>query len=88
MKARFPQYLSSPYQILWFESDELVMIFITFILALTVGSYTWILLFAGPWLYRRMKLKYPRGFLKHLLVIIGLVKIHGYPDFFEEEFRE
>jgi len=87
-KKRFPQYLSSPLQVLWFEPDELCIMLISFILAMIYGWFFWILLVVAPWLYSKMKRKYPRGFFKHVLYFLGLLNIKGYPIFFEEIFVE
>jgi type IV conjugative transfer system protein TraL len=87
-KKRFPQYLSSPFQVLWFETDELVIVVVFLIVALIFGYLFWLLLFVGPYLYTRLKKKYPRGFLRHVLYFIGLIRIKGYPSYFEKEFFE
>jgi len=87
-KKRFPQYLSSPFQVLWFETDELIIAFAFLIFALIFGYLFWLLLFVGPYLYTRLKKKYPRGFLRHVLYFIGLIRIKGYPSYFEREFIE
>jgi type IV conjugative transfer system protein TraL len=87
-KKRFPQYLSSPFQVLWFETDELVIVVVFLIFALIFGYLFWLFLFVGPYLYTRLKKKYPRGFLRHVLYFIGLIRIKGYPSYFEKEFFE
>lgn len=88
MRRRFPQYLSSPFQVLWLESDELAIFFGMFTLALIFGNWFWLLTVAGPWFYSKLKKRYPRGFLKHVLYFIGLMDMKGYPGFFEESFKE
>lgn len=88
MKKRFPQYLSKPYQILWFESDELIMILMFFILAITLGKIYFVMLIIGPYLYSKGKKSYPRGFMRHCLYFCGFSKMQGYPSYFEEEFIE
>jgi len=45
-------------------------------------------MFVIPWVYSKAKRKYPRGFLKHCLWFAGLVKIKGYPEYFEKKFSE
>ncbi|MBN2570073.1 MAG: type IV conjugative transfer system protein TraL [Deltaproteobacteria bacterium] len=87
-RKRFPQYLSDPLQVLWFEPDELSMMFIFFGLAMVYGSFFWILMVLVPWFYSRAKRKYPKGFLKHMLYFIGILNIKGYPIFFEDTFIE
>jgi type IV conjugative transfer system protein TraL len=86
MKRRFPQYLSSPFQVLWFETDELGIIFLFLTVGLIYGGWSWLLLLAGPYAYSRLKHKYPRGFLRHLLYFMGLISMKGYPSYFEKEF--
>lgn len=88
MKKPFPQYLSAPLQVLFWDSDELCIIFVFFIIAMIFGSVTWLLVVVGPWGYSHMKKKYPRGFVRHILYFTGLVKIENYPDFFEDVFIE
>ncbi len=86
MPRRFPQYLSAPFQVLWFETDELGVLVIFFLLAMVFGSFFWLLIVVGPYLYSRVKRKYPRGFLKHSLYFLGILKMKGYPLFFEQRF--
>ncbi len=87
-KKRFPQYLSAPFQVLWFESDDLVIALIFYVLALLYGGVFWLLIAGGPYAYSSVKKRYPRGFLKHSLYFMGLVRMRGYPEFFETEFYE
>jgi type IV conjugative transfer system protein TraL len=88
MKKRFPQYLASPFQVLWLESDELVIGLVCFVLAVCLGNVTWLLTIAGPYAYIKAKKRYPRGFLRHVLYFIGVVQMNGYPTYFEKEFVE
>lgn len=83
-----PRYLHKPIQVLWWESDEFVIVMMFFILALMFGYVFWLFLIAGPYIYTKFKRKYPRGFLKHLLWILGFVKVEHYPSFWEKEFIE
>ncbi|MBI3753974.1 MAG: conjugal transfer protein TraL [Deltaproteobacteria bacterium] len=88
MLKRFPKYLSSPYQVLWFETDDMGIIALFSTLAMMIGGWFWLLLFAGPYGYGRLKRKYPRGFLKHCFYFSGVVTLKGYPIFFEKTFQE
>ncbi len=88
MKKKVPQYLSSPFQILWFETDDIGIVTALFTLAMIFGGLFWALLIAGPFFYSRVKKKYPRGFMKHLFYFCGLVRLKGYPDYFESEYYE
>jgi len=87
-KKTFPQYLSLPFQVLWFETDELIIALIFYVMALVFGNVLWLMIGIGPYAYSSIKRKYPRGFFKHSLYFIGLISIKGYPNFFESEFSE
>jgi len=87
-KRAFPQYLSAPFQILWYESDELALFMFFLMLALIYGNIFWFFLLAGPYLYSRIKRQKPRGFLCHLLYMAGLVRMKNYPAYFQKEFFE
>ena len=88
MPVRFPQYLSSPMQVLWFEADELGIILFFVTLGFIYGNIFYLLMFLGPFLYRRSKSKYPTGFLQHCAYFIGLAKFSFYPDAFTKTFIE
>ena len=87
--VRFPQYLSSPLTILWFEADEIGIFFIALAMALIFGGWFFTLSIIGaPWVYRIMKAKFPKGFLRHVFYMAGFLKMHGYPHYFEDKFNE
>lgn len=86
--VRFPQYLSQPFQILWFEPDDMAFMAVGFIFAQKFGGIFWILMFALPWIYGRMKKRYPRGFLRHTLYFVGIAPMRGYPHFFQKHFLD
>ena len=85
---RFPQYLSKPIQVLWFETDELVLFVFTLTLALLYGKLMWIVFLATQYFYTRTKRVKPRGFLKHIIYMIGFIKMNNYPEYFQREFHE
>lgn len=84
----FPQYLSSPLQVLWFETDQIAITMICFVLASVFGGWAWSLVFAGPYVYTKAKRKYPQGFLKHMMYFSGIKMLPYYPGYFEQEFME
>jgi len=84
----FPQYLSKPFQILWFEVDELVIFLFTLTLALIYGKLMWIAFLATQYFYTRTKRIKPRGFLKHIFYMLGFLELKNYPEFFQREFHE
>ena len=86
---RVPQYLSSPLQIYIFESDEVGIIAGVIGWIMILGGWLSIIsLFVVPYLYRKTKLRYPKGFLKHLSYFLGLKDMTPYPGSFENLFHE
>lgn len=84
----FPQYLSAPIQVLWFEGDDLAFIMCFLMLAILFDGIFWLLLFIGPITYSKVKKNQPRGFFRHFLYCAGLLKLKRYPSYFEKEFIE
>jgi len=84
----FPQYLSSPLQVLWFESDSMVIILMGFMIGNVLGGWMWLAVFVLPAVYEYLKKSQSRGFLRHVLYFGGLVDIKGYPLYFERDFTE
>ena len=88
MIRKFPQYLTQPFQVLWFEPDDLAIMTASFIFAQQFGGFFWLTLLIVPWAYSHLKRQYPRGFLRHSLYFIGIAPMKGYPQFFERDFQE
>ena len=85
---KFPQYLSRPFQVLWFEVDELAIFLFTLTIALVYGGLAWIAFVAIQYFYTRTKRSKPRGFLKHILYVCGFLQMKNYPGYFHQEFHE
>ena len=85
---RFPQYLSKPIQVLWFETDELILFVFTLTLALIYGKIMWLVFLVTQYFYTRTKRSKPRGFLKHILYMFGFIQMKKYPEYFQREFHE
>lgn len=85
---KFPQYLSRPFQVLWFEVDELAIFLFTLTVALVYGGMAWIAFVAIQYFYTRTKRSKPRGFLKHVLYVCGFLQMKNYPGYFHQEFHE
>jgi type IV conjugative transfer system protein TraL len=85
---KFPQYLSKPFQVLWFEMDELVLCLFFLTLALLYGKLMWVVFLVSQYFYTKTKRSQARGFLKHVLYVFGLIKMKNYPDYFQQEFHE
>jgi hypothetical protein len=88
LNKSFPQYLGKPIQVLWFELDELIIFIFTLTFALIYGGFMWIIFITIQWFYTRTKRKHARGFLKHILYMLGLLEMRNYPEYFEKEFHE
>ncbi|MBU0991732.1 MAG: type IV conjugative transfer system protein TraL [Proteobacteria bacterium] len=89
MADKVPQYLSSPLQIYIFEADEVGIISGILGWAMIFGGWiAWISLVVVPLVYRKAKLKYPKGFIKHLSYYIGIKDMKPYPGPYEKEFQE
>ena len=88
MVRDYPQYLSSPLQVLWFEIDTLVIILLGFLLGNVMGGWWWISLFVLPAIFEALKKNQARGFLKHSLYYLGIIEFKNYPSYFDNEFSE
>ena len=88
MKQRVPQELHLPLQVLWFYQDEIIIIMACYALAMVVGGWAWFILLFGPAIYIRIKRKHARGYLSHVMLSSGFVKLEGYPSFFINNFHE
>lgn len=88
MAERFPQYLSAPVQVLWFETDELAIIILFFLLASIFHGVLWIFCIAGPFAYSSLKNRYPSSFLQHMLYFSGIKRLKNYPTSFANTFSE
>jgi len=86
---RVPKWLYRPYQILFFDAEDIAVIFSFLSLAYIFGGwFLWILAFVGPYLILQEKKKRGRGFIKHLLYKTGIFKFKGCPSVFERKFFE
>ena len=86
---RFPQYLSKPIQVLWFETDELIIC----CLHPHPGPYlrqNHVACFSGHpiFLYPDQDDQNPEGFSKHILYMFGFIQMKNYPEYFQREFHE
>ena len=89
MRCRFPRYLTQPFQILWFEPDDLAICTVFFLVWQQFkGWFLFAAIFVGTYAYSHLKRQYPRGFLRHTLYFIGFAPMKGYPTFFEKVFQE
>lgn len=88
MSVRIPRELHLPVQVLWFYSDDLVVMVGCYIVALIVGGWMWACVLIGPILYMRAKRGKPRGYFAHLMIQKGMVRLARYPSAFIHKFHE
>ena len=88
--SKFPQYMSSPLEVLWWEVDQVTIAVVSFTGALLMkgGVAMWAVAFLINYLFNKAKRNKPRGFIKHILYMFGFAKLQNYPDFFEQKFHE
>lgn len=85
----FPAHLGAPLQVLFWETDDLLLMMMAFILAMVTDEwYCYASIFFVPMLYGRLKRNRPKGFLRHLLYYSGFLTMKGYPIYFDRDFRE
>lgn len=88
-RVRVPRYLHKPIQILWFDVEDIALIVVMYVLWLVIDRW-WILpaVVLVPYWFRELKLRKPRGYLRHLLYQFGFERLRGYPPPASREFRE
>ena len=88
-ERNFPQYLSKKFTAIWMEADELVILFIMIGFCLIGKSiFMWIAAVFIQVLYISKKKNKSKGYFKHILYMLGFIKLNGYPEYFEQEFYE
>ncbi len=85
---KISKWLHRPYQVLFFDSEDLGVIFFFFMLAFLFGKIFWLFLFIFPYLILKKKKRSPRGYIKHLLYLTGLYRFKNCPTVFESRFYE
>jgi conjugal transfer pilus assembly protein TraL len=89
-KGWFPRYFDSPIQILWWEIDEILPLFLMLMIGLFFGSFLFcaVIGFVLFWLITKYKKNLPNGYIGNILYMTGLRRIKGYPSYLENKFRE
>jgi hypothetical protein len=85
---RVPKFLHRPYQVLFFDSEDLGMLFFFFMLGFLFGGIFWIIAITGSYVVLKKKRKSPRGYIKHLFYLLGLYDFKNCPSVFENKFYE
>jgi type IV conjugative transfer system protein TraL len=89
MKVFIPQYLHKQNRIGFLDADEAGIIVLFIMLLVLIRSP--LILIAGIacfFYYRKLKEKYPRGFIKHIPHIWGFKQFKYFPSIFIREFKE
>jgi hypothetical protein len=73
-EEKMTKYLHLPLQVLWFDTNEIALIFILYIMALCFGGLMWAALFILPAPIIKQKRKLHRG---HQM---GWMNFKGYPN--------
>jgi len=87
-RLKVPQYLYRPYQVLFFETDELVVLVVMLFFGIVFGGIFWLLIIPTVFLLIHLKKKYPRGYIKHVFYRLGLLTFKNAPTSFERKFNE
>lgn len=86
----FPQYMSLPIEVLWWEMDQVIIAALSMGGALLSrgGWMVWVIALLLNYFYAKLKAHRPRGFIKHVLYVLGFVRMQSYPDYFAQQFSE
>lgn len=88
MSIRVPQYAHLPSRILGFEDQEFALIFLAYVLSLTIKGSSWMYLIVILILFIKYKRSKPRGYIGHLFFRAGFGHFKGYPTHFADTFHE
>lgn len=88
-RRRFPQRLNTPIKIFFIEYDVFVISGVCVGLFIFTHKFIWVLLaFAIPIVFARIQKGKPRGYVRHILYMLGLTRLKGYPMSFEKRFHD
>ncbi len=88
MEEKMPEYLHQPLQVLWFDTPEITLIVMLYMMAAIFGGIAWLALFIGPIFVIPYKRSQPRGYFSHLLYVLGWQSYAGYPPHTVSHFAE
>lgn len=87
-ERKFPMFLSDPFQVLWLQSDDLLLCVGGFMMGNFLGGWFWSTLILLPVMNMFLKKSQPRGYIKHLFYVFCLAIPKHYPEYFDREFLE
>lgn len=87
-EVRILKHLHEPQQILWFDTVEVGIIILFYLVAILFEGIAYVGLLIGPYWFITEKRASERGFVSHLAYEMGLKPIKGYPDPSARRFNE
>lgn len=90
MEERVPQYLHQPIQILWWDAQEFLTLWVVMIVVvlIQVPLWGWGAFFVFAYYFSGWSAGKTRGFLVHLAYRAGFMTLRGYPAPAAETFHE
>lgn len=85
---KISKWLYRPYQVLFFDTEDLALLSSLVILGFLFGGIFWLLIPIGTYLFIRIKRRGGRGAVKHFFYMIGFFTFKGCPSVFEKKFWE
>jgi len=80
MTRRVPRYLHLPVKILWFDMEDIAIGIVLYVLWLVIDQLYVLPLFGFMfYFYYKLKIRSPRGLIRHILYDLGFIKLSGYP---------
>lgn len=79
-ETRVLKHLHEPMQILWFDTVEVGIIIIFYLIAILFEGFAYVLFLTGPYWFITEKRASQRGFASHLAYEVGFRPLKGYPD--------
>jgi len=80
MRVKVPRYLHLPVQILWFDLEDIAVLIVMYVIWMLMDKFALLPIFiVAFYLFHKLKVSKPRGFLRHILYEFGFMKLDGYP---------
>lgn len=87
-KYRLSKHLHKPALLVALELPELTPFVVGYAMGMLGGTYWWLALPILPAIVIPWTRSKPRGYMAHMLCLIGISKIEGYPILLINEFKE
>jgi hypothetical protein len=87
-EIRLPRYLHEAIPVLWFDSNEIIIIVFFYIFANIAGGVFWLLSPVAIYWFICENRENGRGYIQRFLYSLGLLTYQGYPDTSADIFYE